>query len=86
MPLHVHDEPLVQNSRDMWGVKSQTDGKFQTNNPMLAPEDYKQNGDLLIQNLWYKGTDIIHNMHAMNTDASSYLYRSLEKCLQVEDK
>ena len=32
----------------------------------------RKKGDLLIKNLWLKGTDSIHDMHLVNTDASFY--------------
>ena len=39
--------------------------------------------DPLIQDLWYKGTYIIHDIRVVNTDASSYLQRYPDKCLKV---
>ena len=36
------------------------------------PEEGEEKGDLLIRALWTKGTDSIHDMHVVNTDAVSY--------------
>ena len=47
-----------------------------------APEVTEQKGDHLIWDLWQQGTDSVHDMHVMNTDALLYVRRSPEKCLQ----
>ena len=46
-----------------------------------APEVTEQKGDLLIRDLWQQGTDSVHNMRVVNTDALSYARKSPEKCL-----
>ena len=35
----------------------------------VAPEVMEQKGDLLIRDHWQKGTDSVHDMRVMNTDA-----------------
>ena len=45
-----------------------------------------QNGDLLIHDLWYNGTDSIYNMLVVKTDAKSHLSKTPEKCLQEEER
>ena len=35
-------------------------------------EAIKQKGDLLIRELWHNGTDSVHNMRVVNTDAKSH--------------
>ena len=37
-----------------------------------APEVTEQKGDLLIRDLWQQGTDSVHNMRVVNTNALSY--------------
>ena len=70
----------------MWGTKTQMEGQKVTKNTRLVYEDSLQKLDLLIQDPWKKGMDSIHDMRIVNTGAPSYLQRSLEKLLQVEDK
>ena len=38
-----------------------------------APEVTEQKGDLLIRDLWQQGTDGVHDMRVVNTEALSYL-------------
>ena len=40
-------------------------------------------GDLLIRDLWTQGTDSIHDMCVVNTDATSYQSKNPEKCLET---
>ena len=51
----------------------------------LQPEKGRGKGDLLIQDLWNKGTDRIHYMHVMNTDAVYYQYKTPEKCMETAE-
>ena len=51
-----------------------------------APEVTEQKGFLLIRDLWQQGTDSVHDMHIVNTDALSYVRRSPEKCLQKAER
>ena len=44
-----------------------------------APE---QKGDLLIRDLWQNGTESVHDMPVVNTDAKSHSVKNPEKCLQ----
>ena len=37
-----------------------------------APEVMEQKGDLLIRDLWQQGTNSVHDMRVVNTDALSY--------------
>ena len=72
----------------MKSVKAKTDsqvrGRFPSpNTPHALKEDLGDKGDLLIRDLWKKGTCIIHYMRVMNTNTSSYLLRFMYKLLQV---
>ena len=42
-------------------------------------------GYLLIRDLWTQGTDIIHNVCVMNTDAVSNKSKTPEKCLETAE-
>ena len=50
------------------------------------PEAMEQKGDLLIQDLWANGTDSVHDMRVVNTDAKSYWGRTPEKCLEEAER
>ena len=52
----------------------------------LSPEVTEQKGDLLIRDLWQQGTDSVHNMRVVNTDALLYLKKAPEKCLHEAEK
>ena len=54
---------------------------------MEAPptEEGEEKENLLIRGLWTQGTDSIHNMRVVNTDAVSYQYKTPEKCLETAD-
>ena len=36
----------------------------------------------MICDLWHNGTNSVHDMRVVNTDAKSYLTKTLERCLQ----
>ena len=63
---------------------------MQQNNPHWrdkgAPEVTEQKGDLLIRDLWQQGTDTVHDMRVVNTDALSYFRKTPEKCLHEAEK
>ena len=40
-------------------------------------------GELLIQDLWTHGTEIIHDIRVVNTDAISYQSKTTKKCLET---
>ena len=46
------------------------------------PEVTEQKGDLLICDLWKNGTNSVHDMHVVNTDAKSHRTKDPERCLQ----
>ena len=51
--------------------------------PSKDKEDLK--GDLLINYLWTKGTDSIHDIRVVNTDPTTYQYKSPDKCLETAE-
>ena len=50
------------------------------------PEATEQKGDLLIRDLCHNGTDSVHDMRVVNTDAKSYWEKSPKKCLEEAEK
>ena len=50
------------------------------------PNEGEENGNILIRDLWTQGEEIIHNMHALNTDAVSYQSKTPEKFLEISEK
>ena len=51
-----------------------------------APEVTAQKGNLMICDLWHNGTDTVHDMRVMNTDAKSRMAMDPEKCLQKAER
>ena len=49
-------------------------------------EVMEQNGDLLIHDLWQNGTDSVHDMHVVNTNAKSHTAKTPEKCLHEAER
>ena len=49
-------------------------------------ETTEQKGELLIRDLWQNGTDSVHNMRVMNTNANSRLAKTPEKCMQEAER
>ena len=52
----------------------------------LPPEEGEEKGGLIIQDLWTQGTDIIHNVRVVNTDAACYESQNPEKYLENAKK
>ena len=50
------------------------------------PETTEQKGDLLLWDLWKNGTDSVHKMSVVNTDAKAYKEKSPKKCLVEAEK
>ena len=49
------------------------------------PEEGGEKEGLMIRDIWTQGTDSIHNMRVVNTDAVSYQSKTSEKCLDIVD-
>ena len=88
-PSHVRSDPLIYSGRAMSRMKPKPAGS-NIKNPIgettAAPEVTEQKGDVLIRDLWQQGTDSVHNMRVMNTDALSYVKKTPEKCLHKAEK
>ena len=89
IPAHVRDDPLIYSGRAMSMTKPKPAGSKLTSPQdatTAAPEVTEQKCDLLIRDLWYQGTDSVHDMGVVNTDTLSYICRSPEKCLQEAER
>ena len=64
--------PKIFTGHAVRGGKSKAKGKDQGVPP---PDEGGDKWDLLIRDLWTQGTDSIHEMHVVNTDAVSYQYK-----------
>ena len=82
-PSHVRNNPLIYQGCAVKRPKAKPAGpSVSTNLGDTPPEATEQKGDLLLWDLWQNGTDSVHNMHVVNTDAKSHTAKKLEKCLQ----
>ena len=86
-PSHVCNDPLIYQGYAVTRTKAQPAGpRESTTTGDSPPEATEQKGDLLIRDLWANGTDSVHNMRVVNTDANSYWERSPEKCLEEAER
>ena len=76
---YVHDDPKIYTVHAMHGGKDKLKGSS-------SQDVGKLKGGLLIRDLWIQGTDSIHDMRVVNTDATSYQSKSPEKCLEIAEK
>ena len=82
-PSHMRDDPLIFAGRAVRRTKSTPAGVSGTTDQdgTPPPEVTEQKGDLLIRGLWKNGTESVHDMRVMNTDAKSHSAKTPEKCL-----
>ena len=87
-PSHVRDDPLIYSGRAVKRMKASSDGSSGTTDQagVLSLEVTEQKGDLLIRELWQNGTDSVHAMRVVNTDAKSHIAKAPEKCLHETEK
>ena len=78
-PMHVHDDAYIYTGRAMLVGKENLQWS-----PSQDVGDLKRN--LLIRDLWIQGAYIIHDMHGVNTDATSYPSKLKNKCLENDEK
>ena len=79
---YVRDNPIIYSSRAVKSTKATPAGAGGTTDQAGAPppEVMDQKGDLLIHDLWQNGTDSVHDMSVVNTDAKSHIAKAPEKC------
>ena len=75
----MHDNPKICIGHAVCGGKEKLKGSSSKDKGELK-------GNLLIRELWTQGTDIIHDTHVGNTDATSYQSKPPEKCLETAEK
>ena len=71
-PAHVRDDPLIYSGCAMSRTNPKPAGSNLTNptdETTAAPKVTEQKGDLLLRYLWKQGTDSVHDMRVVNTDA-----------------
>ena len=87
-PSHVCDEPLIYSGRAVKTTMAMPAGsnKTKTSEHPAALEVTEQKGDLLIRDLWKQGTDSVHDMRVVKTDALTYQLKDPEKCLHDAEK
>ena len=86
-PTHVRNDPLIYQGCAVTRKKAQPAGPGGSTAPGTSPPgESEQTGDLLIRDLCKNGTDSIHGMRVVNTDAKSYWGRSPEKCLEEAER
>ena len=87
IPSHVRNNPLIYQCCAVKRTKAKPDGTSDTIDPDdTPPEATEQKGDLLLWDLWHNGTDSVHDITFVNTDAKSYWEKSPEKCLEEAEK
>ena len=68
----MHDDPLIYSDCAVKRTKATPAGSNGNSEHTSAPEVTEQKGDLLIRDLWQQGTNSVHDMRVVNTDASTY--------------
>ena len=70
-PSHMRDDPIIYSGRNVKRTKVAPAGANGDSGQTTVqpPEATEQKGDILIQDLWQQGTDSVHDMRVVNTDA-----------------
>ena len=87
-PSHVSDDPLIFPGCAVKRPKAKPDrttGSTDRDNAP-PPEAMEHKGYLLICDLWKNGTDSVHIMLVLNTEAKSYSVNPPERCLQEAER
>ena len=79
-PMYMCDDPKLFTGRVVLGGNNKAKGKVKGEPP---PDYGVEKGEILIRYLWTQGTDIIHNMGTVNTDAVSYQSKKTDNCLET---
>ena len=83
--MHVRDDPLIFSGCAVQRKKAKPSRpKFPSTKQ--KSEATEQKGALLIREIWQNGTNSVHHMSIVNTEARSYLTKTLEKCLQEAER
>ena len=69
-PVNVRNDPTFFTGRAVRGGEAKVKYKTKSKNKGAPPPDKEEDkGDILIRDLWTHGTDSIHNMRVVNTEA-----------------
>ena len=81
----MRNEPKIFTGRAVRGgeARGKESGKGKEEHP---PEEGEEKEDLLIWDLWAQGTESIHDIRVVNTDAVSYQSKTQEKCLETTER
>ena len=87
-PSHVRDESLIYSGCAVKRTKAApaTAGGTTNNGEVQPPEVTEQKGDLMIRDLWKQGTDSVHDMRVMNTDALTHRTKDPVICLHEAER
>ena len=79
---HVRNDLLIYQGCAVKRKKAKPAGPSDTTDPNdTPPEATEQKGDLLLRYLWKNGTDSVHDMRVVNTDAvSKFMSKLLSNC------
>ena len=79
----MRNDPLIYSGRAVKRTKAAPSraGGTRKHAEGHPPEVTEQKDDLLIRYLWQQGTDSVHDMHVVNTDALTHRTKDPEKCL-----
>ena len=84
----MRNDPLIYSGRAVRRTNSTPAGlnKTKPSKHPSAPEFTEQKGNLLIRDLWQQGTNSVHVMRVVSTDALTYQSKAPEKCLHEAEK
>ena len=85
-PLYMGDNLLIYPCRAVWQWKDHPSSSASSNNLPACRNDTEHKEDTLICWSWHKGTEIIHDMHVVNTDTLSYPKKLRDKFLLTAEK
>ena len=87
-PSHVRDNPVIYSGCAVRRTKPTLAGlnKTKPSEKPAASEVTEHKGDLLIWYLYDQGTNSVHDMRVVNTDALAYQSKAVEKFLHEAEK
>ena len=83
--MHMRNNPLIYTVISIQSPKAKKSGPKLSSQTQMT-EATKQKGNLLIRELWKKGTNSVHDMRVVNTDAKYYMKKTPERCLHDSTK
>ena len=85
---HVRNDSLIYSGCAVKRTKATPAGANGNKDHAVAllPEVTEQKSDLLIRDLWQQGTESVHNMGVLNTNAQSQRMKDPERCLQEAER